>query len=110
MSDIDKLIRYFDKVDPNLDDLDTFTVELQKIRLKTLRKICLLFFIKDVDFFKYLGEMKPLPSINLIKQYLNCGTREAYDYYRAIVLIEKLEDKANINAIKAIQSKGEVSK
>ena len=105
MSDIDKLQRYFKKVDSKLDNLEDFTIEIQKIRIKTLRKLCILCYVRHVDFFKYMGDMKPPFNIDSIKQILGCGTRVAYDYYRTMVLIDKLDDKSNENLIKSMQRK-----
>ena len=65
-----------------------FAKEVRKIRQKTLRKLIQCYFL-TFDCFKYGVSATPY-TLDLIQKALNCGRREAYDYWRTMNLISKL--------------------
>ncbi len=100
MSDIDKFKRVCRKAE-NIT-LENFE-GLKKIRSKKLRQLLIL-YVAEWDFSKNPKEnieagINKLDSLGWIINILKCSKRDAYDFWNAMVIIDKISEKKESDLI-----------
>lgn len=104
MSVSDKITRTEKKLG-NLEKLEDIGRECRKIRLHTLRKLLLLYYL-DAEAWKLMGEgscpdYKMPQTIEGIQDILKCGNREAYDFYWTMFIISQFKERSTFDFYKA---------
>lgn len=77
-----------------------FMVELLKIRTKSLRRLCLLSY--NFYYYSYIQSMNfsndklsIITNVEQIMECLECDRRTAYDYFRTLMILSRIEELNN---------------